>query len=63
MYKFHAVGLSVDWINNKIYFVESHYSTGNDYIGVLDFNNNQFMKLITTSVGNIEDVIVDPTTR
>ena len=63
VYKFHAVGLSVDWINNKIYFVESHYSTANDYIGVLDFANNHFMKLITTSVGNIEDVVVDPTMR
>ena len=59
----HAGGLSVDWINNKIYFVDDYYSTGNDYIGVLDFNNNQFMKLITTSVGNLEDVVVDPTTR
>ena len=63
MYKFHAGGLSVDWINDKIYFVESNYGTGNDYIGVLDFVNNHFMKLITTSVGNLEDVVVDPTTR
>ena len=49
-------GLSVDWINNKIYFV-------NNFIGVLDFTNNQFMKLITTSVGYLEDILVDPTTR
>ena len=65
MYKFHAVGLSVDWINNKIYFVKSRYSysTGNNYIGVLDFANNHFMKLITISIGYIEDIVVDPTTR
>ena len=65
MYKFHAVGLSVDWINNKIYFVESYYryNAQNDYIGVLDFANNHYMKLITTSVGNLEDVVVDPTMR
>ena len=59
----HTGGLSVDWINNKIYFVNDHYGRGNDYIGVLDFTNNQFMELITTSVGNLEDVVVDPTTR
>ena len=65
MYKFHAVGLSVDWINNKIYFVESYYryNIRNDYIGVLDFANNHYMKLITTSVGNLADVVVDPTMR
>ena len=56
----HTGGLSVDWINNKIYFVDDR---GNDYIGVLDFINNQFMELITTSVGNLEDIVVDPTTR
>ena len=43
-----------------IYFVDDR---GNDYIGVLDFINNQFMELITTSVGNLEDIVVDPTTR
>ena len=37
--------------------------TGNDYIGVLDFVKNHFMKLITTSVGNLEDVVVDPIMR
>lgn len=59
----HAVGLSVDWINNKIYYVDGHYSRGSDYIGVLDFINGQFKKLITTSVGNLQDIVVDPTTR
>ena len=63
MYWFLAGGLSVDWINNKIYFVETGSSTRNDYIGVLDFINNQFMKLITTSVGDLEDIVVDPTMK
>ena len=59
----HAVGLSVDWINNKLYYVDNQYSTVGDYVGVLDFLNNQFMKLITTDVGNLQDIIVDPTTK
>ena len=52
----YVVGLSVDWINNKIYYVDH-------YIGVLDFMNSQFKKLITFSVGSLHDIIVDPTTR
>lgn len=58
-----AGGLSVDWINNKIYFVDDRYYTrGNDYIGVLDITNSQYKRLIT-SAGNLQDIIVDPTTR
>ena len=58
----YAVGLSVDWINNKIYYVDNN-SGREHYIGVLDFTNNQFKKLITASTGNLQDIIVDPTTR
>ena len=53
------VGLSVDWINNKVYYVDGWFH----YIGVVDFTNNVFKRLITNNLGNIEDIIVDPTTR
>ena len=55
----HSVGLSVDWINNKVYYVDG----SSDYIGVVDFTNNVFRRLITGNLGNIEDIIVDPITR
>ena len=59
---YYTVGLSVDWINKKIYYVDNN--NGREcYIGVLDFINNQFKKLITASTGNLQDIIVDPTTR
>ena len=52
----HAGGLSVDWINDNLYYVYS-------YIGVLDLTTNIHKRLITERIGTLYDIIVDPTKR
>ena len=65
----HTAGISVDWISDKLYYLDSC----NDYIGVVDLATKQYKILVSNinardrwhyyySYGT-NSIVVDPTTR
>ena len=55
-------GLAMDWINNKLYYVERRVWDQYNSIGVFDIAISQY-KVLSMNVDAPHDIIVDPTTR
>ena len=52
----------MDWINNKLYYVERRLWDQYNTIGVFDITISQY-KVLSMNVDSPHDIIVDPTTR
>lgn len=53
-------GLAMDWINNKLYYVER--GVWDQYIGVFDITTSKY-KVLPIDVGAPYDIVVDPMKR
>ena len=54
----YAVDLSMDWISDKLYYVDNLYR----HIGVVDLATNQY-KILVSNADITYYIIVNPTTR
>ena len=58
----HLAGLAMDWISNKLYYVERRVWDQYNTVGVFDITISQY-KVLPMNVDAPHDITVDPTTR